>query len=345
MDEKEARKKAEEVFDKLNAFSSYGFNKSHSAAYSLMGYWCQYLKVKYPLEFWTVSLNYADEKEEIPNRISEIKKIGEDIIVRPPSVNKSELNFVGLETNIYWSMTKIKAVGDIAASLIIEERNKNGDFFDLEDFLGRVPKSKVNKRVVKALIIAGAFDEIGGSEGLAINSTKERATILRNHMKLIKSDEYEELKDKNVDTNWYWILKQRELTGFGEIEYLPLIKKFSITKSFLTNYKTSDELFSEKIDQEKYGIPATIAGRVMFIREKTYSRGTMGTLSVEHNNSVIVVVLWDEAWKHMRDKFNELFENKKLFAFSGSARWDTYRNTNTVYSDDNSKLVYLYEED
>lgn len=337
----DGKAKAEEVWDKLNAFSSYGFNKSHSAAYSLMGYWSQYLKVKYPLEFWTVSLNFAKEEEEIPNRISEIKRIGEDITVRPPSINKSEFDFVGLKDNIYWSMTKIKAVGEIAANIIIDERNKNGEFFDLEDFINRVPKNKVNKRVVKALIIAGALDEIGGIEGLPIKETKERTTILRNHMKLIKSDEYEELKSDNIESNWYWTLKQKELTGFGDIDFRPLVSKYSKSKSFSNNYKSGEDFDDLKIQNVKYGDPTSVAGRVMFIREKNYSRGVMGTVTVEHNNSVLIIVIWDEIWSKLSKDFHDLMQSKKLFAFSGVAKYDNYRNRNVIYSSDDSKLVFL----
>lgn len=342
MNEEEARKKSEEVFDKLNAFSSYGFNKSHSAAYSLMGYWSQYLKVKYPLEFWTVSLNHAKEEEEIPNRISEIKKIGEDITVNPPSVNKSELNFIGLIDKIYWSMTKIKGVGYVAATIIIEERNKKGEFSDLGDFISRVPKSKVNKRVVKSLILAGAFDDIGGEFGLPIKEIKERAEILKKHMLIIKEKQlFEELNSEHIDTNWYWVIKQKELTGFGDINFIPLISKFSTIKSFNSNYKNGEEIDSLDIEEHKYGIPVTVAGRVMFIKEKNYSRGTMSSISVEHNNSVLLIVIWDEIWSKKRNEFFKLFESKKLFAFSGTLKHDSYRNRNTIYSDDNSKLINL----
>ena len=116
-------KEAEIIWDKMNAFSAYSFNKSHAVAYTLMSYWSQWFKVNYPLEFWTVSLQYSDESE-IPYRLSEMKKIGVEIEIRQPDINYSESNFTCDSENnrIFYSLNKIKGVGDVAVNFYMETR-------------------------------------------------------------------------------------------------------------------------------------------------------------------------------------------------------------------------------
>jgi DNA polymerase-3 subunit alpha len=109
------------IWDKMNAFSAYSFNKSHAVAYTLMSYWSQWFKVNYPLEFWTTSLQYAAESD-IPWRLSEMKKIGIDIEIRQPDINYSEMNFTCDKDNnrIFYSLNKIKGVGEVAVKNIVE---------------------------------------------------------------------------------------------------------------------------------------------------------------------------------------------------------------------------------
>ena len=109
--EKEARK----IWDKMNKFSSYSFNKSHAAAYSYISYWSMWLKVNYPLEFWTVSLSESKETE-IPYRLAEMKKAGVEVEIRPPDVNYSTDYFTCdvKEQRIFFSLNKIKGAGDVA---------------------------------------------------------------------------------------------------------------------------------------------------------------------------------------------------------------------------------------
>jgi DNA polymerase-3 subunit alpha len=333
-----SKEEADMVWEKLNAFSSYGFNKSHSAAYSLMGYWCQYLKVKYPLEFWTASLNFANYEEEVPNRISEIRKIGSDIQIKPPCVNKSDLFFVGepADNSIYWSLTKIKNVGEIAAGIIVKERETNGAYFDLEDFLSRVPKAKVNKRVVKALIIAGAFDNIGGEHGLRLESENCRRDLLEHHCKLTKSDPYEELLNANSHTNWYWVTEQKALTGFGDINFLPLLQKkeeSSKIKNLTRNFITAEEYDRKNYNKLKGDLDVTIVGRIMYIKHLKYkeSKKEYARVSIESNNVVMILTVWHDSYNRLIEKIEKLEKNKSLVAINCKLRYqDTYGKSLSV---------------
>jgi DNA polymerase-3 subunit alpha len=312
---------AVKIWDKMNAFSSYGFNRSHAAAYALMGYWCQYLKVKYPLEFWTASLNFANYEEEVPNRISEIRKIGSDIQIKPPCVNKSDLFFVGFpdDNSIYWSLTKIKNVGDVAARVILNERNQNGDFSDLEDFINRVPKNKVNKRVVKALIIAGAFDNIGGQYGLKIDEEKVRKSLLEFHANLTKSEPYPEVLNENSNSNWYWVTEQKALTGFGDINFLSLLQKYekkSKIKNLVKNYVSAEEYDKKSYKELKSPKEATIVGRIMYIKHLKYKQSKLpyARVSIESNNVVMILTVWNDCYERVLEKMEKLEAKKSLIA-------------------------------
>lgn len=331
---------AQKTWDKLFSFSAYGFNRSHSAAYSMMSYWSQYLKVKYPLEFWTASLNFANEDDySIPNRLSEMDAIKGDIEVRQPDVNKSDIFFTCYpDTNtIYWSLTKIKSAGDVAISTLLAVRKEGGEFFDMDDFLSRVPKNKVNKKVVTNLILAGAFDQIGGAHGLPIDNFRDRLQIMQTYYEKIKTPiPADILENKNHKKNWFWILKQKEITGFGNINYRELIERklsSKVTKNFI-----SPEDFVIKKVYEKWGDPCIIAGMIVSIKTRTYKKGTMCNLMLESNNSIIPLVFWDEIYSQYITKLPELMETKQLVAITGVIRFDTFKGKNILMSDENTKI-------
>lgn len=340
------KKEANKVWDKLNAFSSYGFNRSHAAAYSLMGYWSQWLKVNYPLEFWTASLHFAKETEEIPNRISEIKKIG-GIKVVEADINKSDITFTSDidEKIIYWSLTKIKNVGDVAVTVILTERTK-GKFFSLEDFLNRVPKAKVNKKVVINLIIAGSFDNIR-SENMDFNMNfqpRNRYDLILQFFKYRNEEVPEDILNiKYKNKNWYWRSRQREITGFGDINYKSLVKKKWINKKQIDLLYMSGEDINDYSFEDKNYKTVITAGRIMFIKTKKSKRGEFATISLEHNNSVVLFQLWNDTWdnKKIKEKLLDLSVSKKIFAFIGELRFDSYKLKNVIFATEKTKIIEI----
>lgn len=287
------KKESKKVWDKMMAFSSYGFNKSHAAAYSVMGYWSQYLKVHYPLEFWTASLNFCKYEEETPNRIAEIVKTKEIIFVKPPDINKSEKRIVCDKTNnsIYYSLVSIKSVGDSASDAILEEREKNGQFFSLEEFVKRVNKSKVNKRVITNLILSGAFDE---TSFVTSSNVKFRLEILKEYFGIIKQDVPEEFLTKEATKELFWRVKQKDLTGLGKIDYLKAAQDKGVSSMLLKNYVDWEE-FSKN---PKFNKLICVGVKVNAIKEKfsTAVNERYFSLSLESNNGTVGIVVWEKNW-------------------------------------------------
>lgn len=153
-------KKAAKIFDLMAKFAEYGFNKSHSAAYSLIAYHTAYLKAHYPVEFMAAMLT-----SEVSNTDKIIKYIGEcrdhNITVLPPDVNESQRDFSVVEGKIRFGLAAVKGVGGAAVDIIIEEREKGGGFASLLDFCERVDLRKVNRKVMEGLLKCGAFDSSG----------------------------------------------------------------------------------------------------------------------------------------------------------------------------------------
>jgi DNA polymerase-3 subunit alpha len=173
-------KKANEIFDLLEKFAGYGFNKSHSVAYGWISYQTAYLKANYPVEFMAAVLsNEISNTDKISIFVGECKRMG--IHILPPDVNRSALKFTpemvpetpgvlnpsafslqpSAFSSIRYGLAAIKNVGEAAMESAIEERERNGPFKSLEDFCSRLDSRKVNKKVLESLVKCGAFDWTG----------------------------------------------------------------------------------------------------------------------------------------------------------------------------------------
>jgi len=157
-------KKANAIFDLLEKFAGYGFNKSHSAAYGVISYHTAYLKAHYPVEFMAGLLsNEINNTDKISVFVGECKRMG--IPILPPDINKSALKFIpeGHEGKmaIRYGLAAIKNVGEAAMQRSIEERERAGEYTALEDFCGRIGTRIANRKMLESLIKAGAFDFVG----------------------------------------------------------------------------------------------------------------------------------------------------------------------------------------
>ena len=156
-------KKAENIFDLMEEFAGYGFNKSHSCAYALLAYQTAYLKSHYPVEFMAALLtSETGNTERVVKYINEARGMG--ITVLPPDVNESDLYFTPVGEAIRFGLAAIKNVGENTAKAIRDTRQEKGAFRTLFDFCERIDSRFLNKRVFESLIKSGAMDSLGPRE-------------------------------------------------------------------------------------------------------------------------------------------------------------------------------------
>jgi DNA polymerase-3 subunit alpha len=154
-------RKADEIFDLMEKFAGYGFNKSHAAAYSLVAYQTAWLKKHYPAEFMAATLSSdMDKTDKVVAFLDEARGLG--LTVLPPDANHSDFMFVATDANtVRYGLGAVKGVGQGACEAIVKARHEGGAFSGLLDFCKRVDSSKLNKRALEALINAGALDALG----------------------------------------------------------------------------------------------------------------------------------------------------------------------------------------
>lgn len=155
---------ATKIFDQMEKFASYGFNKSHAAAYSLVSYQTAYLKAHYPVEFMcaVMSLDMTNVDKLLLYK-EECKKMGFKVL--PPDINKSDADFDVEDGNIRYALAGIKSVGTANMEAIAAERHAHGPYKDVSDFIHRIDAKQINRRQLEQLIKAGAFDCLDKNRG------------------------------------------------------------------------------------------------------------------------------------------------------------------------------------
>lgn len=329
VESKRAAAQASEVWDKMLAFASYGFNKSHAVAYTMMSYWSQWFKVNYPLEFWTTSLQYASKESDIPYRLVEMKKTGAEIEVRPPDINFSGETFTcDPKTNrIFFSLGKVKGVGERALTLLKAMKDEHGEVFSFEDFITSAPKG-INRTVVLRLIMAGAFDLVED-----IRNPRQRLDIVKQYLERRGEPLSDEFTSPDAHTNAWWVFKQRELTGYGEVDYERMMNEYGLGKRMVRLYVTAAEF-----ERKHEGDEVCIVGRVNNVFERQTKGGdSYGVLQVEVNDLVIQITLWPDFWLHQPE--NEATLLNRIVAVSGRVNY--FAGKKTVQSSQSTRLEIL----
>ena len=177
-------KMVQRLWDEIEKFARYAFNKSHAAGYAVISYQTAYLKAHYPREFMAAVLSsYSGKTESIVKYVAAARRGG--IAVLPPDVNSSGADFTAVEDGIRFGLAGVRNVGDGVVTAIVEERDRTGHFTSLQDFCLRVDPRQLNKRTIESLVKAGAFDSTGytrkhlmrmmdGAVDLAARAAKDR---------------------------------------------------------------------------------------------------------------------------------------------------------------------------
>ncbi|HWP22802.1 MAG TPA: DNA polymerase III subunit alpha, partial [Candidatus Binatia bacterium] len=175
-------KRAGEIFDQMETFARYGFNKSHSAAYALVSYQTAYLKTHYPVEFMaTLMTSEMADTDKVIKNLAECRDKGIEVLA--PDINESRAHFTPVGGKIRFGLAAVKNVGEKAVEVILESREKDGPFESLFDFCRRVDLTAVNRRVIESLIKCGAFDATGFSRARMLGALDEAMKSGQSHQR------------------------------------------------------------------------------------------------------------------------------------------------------------------
>lgn len=275
-------KRAREIFDLMEKFAGYGFNKSHSAAYALLSYQTAWLKAHYPAEFMAAVLSSdMDKTEKVVNFLMETRRCG--LTVLPPDINRSDYKFTVVNGEILYGLGAIKGAGEAALSIIIENRKQAGPFKDFIDFCSRIDLRKVNKRVMEALIKSGALDSLGIA----------RAMLMGNLDKVLKTENESSKKQQNLfgESDCARI----ELTPFEEWGFL---EKLQGEKETLGFYQSGHPLELYESELSQIVSESTCAGFVSAMKIMFTKRGSrMAFLTLEERHRSLEITIFSEVFE------------------------------------------------
>ena len=323
---------AMKIFDLVEKFAGYGFNKSHSAAYALVSYQTLWLKTHYPAQFMAAVMSAdMDNTDKIVTLVDECERMGLPLL--PPDVNKGLFRFtVDDDLNIVYGIGAIKGVGEGPVESILKAR-EDGPFVDLFDFCARVDLKKLNRRVIEKLICAGALDNLGPHRAAMMATLPEAIRAADQHAKAeaigqhdmfgLLNSEPEDNKPQFVQcTPWpdkVWLEGEREtlglyLTGHPINQYLKELKHY-----------TSGRL--KDVHPTERGKTTKAAGLVVATRVMMTKRGSkMGLVTLDDKSDRLEAMLFTEAF----EKFGELLEKDRILIVEGEVSFDDFSGGNRM---------------
>ncbi len=296
------QKLAVNIFDLMEKFAGYGFNKSHSTAYAIIAYQTAWLKTHYPAHFMAASLSSdMHDTDKIVMLRDEIEAMG--LALKAPSINHSDYKFtVEDPRTIRFGLGAIKGVGEGAVENIIESRTAKGAFVDLFDLCHRIDPKRVNRRVLEPLICAGATDELGSGRShihasldqavrLAEQSSKARCSGQNDLFGLFDTDDCADTEPPPLVNVTHWsdekrLIGEKEALGFY-LEGHPIMKY----ENELTG------LISVKLKDIKEGPPVRVAGYVYRLRTRAGRQGKMAEVYLDDRTARASVVVFPNTFQ------------------------------------------------
>ncbi|MDG1694082.1 MAG: DNA polymerase III subunit alpha [Porticoccaceae bacterium] len=324
---------ASNIFDLMEKFAGYGFNKSHSAAYALVAYQTGWLKTHYPAEFMAATISSdMDKTDKVVTFIDECRAM--DLNLLPPDVNRGRYQFsVGDEGQVIYGLGAIKGLGEGPIENIIECREQGGAFTDLFDFCARVDGRKLNKRALDALIRSGALDEIGPEGEIGYR----RAVMLAGMDQALKMAE-QQARDASSGMT--------DLFGGAMVESKQQnpYKSFLNTKSFSVKERLGGEkdtlglyLTGHPIDEYEDELKHMLPQRIVDLRsdkEKSTVYGMvvgMRVLKNKRGDSFAFITLDDKSgrlelsvWAEQFDIYRNILNKDALLVVKGEVSEDSY---------------------
>lgn len=347
------------IWDMIESGCKYLFNFAHATAYAITSYVGAWLKANYPTAFYTVALQWADDKE-LPLIMSEMEECSSAKVV-PPDINLSgEKFFTDYQTNeIFWSLGKIKMLGTKAVQYIIDERTKNGPFKSVENFIHRIFKYKlkkyeywddadneqeatrvpVNARHVKNLILAGCFDKVSN-----ITAVVERYSVLnRAATELGFNIPTEDYPDHLINQHYFWSMQQIEVCGIGQIDYKRIFDNSYCHHQF--KGRASYSTIRKALDKESEGKKIALCVTVTDVEEISYKDKQTGEkkhickLHLQQNNDLIKLVCWNDFYTENKAELRDIKD--KIIIVSAVVRYNDYSGGNSLNTYKTSRLFTL----
>ena len=318
---------AKEVFDLMEYFAEYGFNKSHSAAYALIAYQTAWLKTHYPAHFMAACLSADMENtDKVVILLNEANELG--LKVQYPDINLCHYDFRARdETQIVYGLGAIKGIGKPVIDSIVEVRKQAGEFKDLYDLCARVDSKKVNRRALEALVRSGALDQLGvhraslmASIDLALNSANQQhrsAAAGQNDFFGIQAPVETVQTYQNV-AQW----KKEDLLA-AEKETLGLYLSGHPIDVYIEELDqfTSSRLVDVDVGQSKQKKSVTLAGLVVGVRTmNTKSGSRMAFLTLDDKTARIEIGVYGELY----DQRREVIHKDKVLVVRGKASYDHF---------------------
>ena len=350
---------AEEIWGKIETAGKYSFNRSHAAAYALTAFCGAWLKANYPTAFYTVALQWADDKE-MPALMSEMERCSVAKIV-PPDINHSTVEFyTDYKTDeIYWSLNRIKFLGTKAAAYIVTVRSR-GRFTSIEDFIARVFRHKlrskdfkhwdevnpmvengrvpVNTRHLKNMILAGCFDKIENVQAVTERYAILKRAALKLGFNLRESDAPEELRDKH----YFWSQQQIAVSGIGSIDYRRIFSNSPdrVKVKGKAAYISLTDVMRDENDGRKAAVCATVAeySEHSYTDRETGQRKRFVKLLLSQNNQTAECTLWDEFYRAHKEELQHI--KGKIIILTAVIRYSDYTASNALQSYRNS-LIFI----
>ncbi|MFM2344875.1 MAG: polymerase subunit alpha, partial [Pseudomonadota bacterium] len=329
--------KADEIFDLMEKFAGYGFNKSHATAYALLAYYTAWFKAYHKECFMAANLSLAmDDTEKTAVLVADCKQ--NNIKILAPDIHTSEYTFTPIKNSkenisIMYGLGAIKGLGKHAIEHIIEER-KNGNFTSFFDFAKRIDKKVINKRSFEALVKSGAFDCLGYNRGTLFKNI-DIALELANQISAQQSqvslfDDYQDAAPlpELIENEWdikTQLKEEKSVLGFYFSGHL-----------FDAYEKKASSLIKHKINAVSIGKDKAIVGIISEIRTQITSRGKMLVLGIEDGSAKIECMVFSE----VLDSANSYLKEDECVYITGDVRLDTFNQTLRI----NAQKIYTLDQ-
>jgi len=294
--------KAKKLWEQMETFSGYGFNKSHSAAYTMISFQTAYLKAHYPVEFMTALLtSEKNTRDNIVKYMASCREMG--INVLPPDINESYTDFSVVGGNIRFGLSAVKNVGAGAVDSIITSRESEGRFTSFQSFCDRIDLHKVNKKVMESLIKCGAFDSLEknrcrlmeGYEDICLAAQRKHRDRMNGQTSLFDQPNIEDVTLPELPDVPEWdhdliLSYEKEMLGFY-ITGHPLLKYADRLKSVV-------DCDSQTIWSKQDGSNVSVAGVMSNVRTATTKKkDTMAHVTIEDLKGFITVIVFADLYR------------------------------------------------